>query len=146
MPRGGNGNGGPDRGNGETIRGSKRDDLLIGGDGDEFIFGRAGNDTIDAGAGQDTVTGGEGADVFVIGPDTEGLTITDFDNGVDKIDVSAFAINPQDPWSGQYVGYLADANGDTYLQFFDTTSGDMVAEVVLQGFSYLDIDVTDYIF
>ncbi|MDA7426664.1 M10 family metallopeptidase C-terminal domain-containing protein [Thalassococcus lentus] len=148
MPRGGNGNGGNGGGGstGGTIRGSNRDDFLFGSSADELIFGRRGDDTIDAGAGSDTVTGGSGADVFVVGPDTDRLVITDFEDGIDQIDVSAFGINPANPFGGQYVGYLADADGDTILQFFDTMSGDMLAEVVLEDFNYTQIDQSDYIF
>lgn len=144
MPRGGNGNG---QGGGSTgeIRGSQRDDLLIGTGADEIVFGRRGDDTIDAGAGSDTVTGGDGADVFVVTPDTDRLVITDFEDGVDRIDVSALGIDQNDIWGGRYVGYLADAGGDTYLQFYDTQSNEMVAEVVLENFDYQQIDPGDYI-
>lgn len=144
MPRGGNG-GNFGGGGGNIIRGNTRDNVLIGGDADELIFGRDGDDTINAGAGNDTVTGGEGADVFVVDAGTQFLTITDFENGVDRIDLSAFGINANDIWGGQYVGYLADANGDTILQFFDTQSSQMVAQVTLQGFDYTLIDPSDYI-
>lgn len=144
MPRGGRGgnSGGNDGG---VIRGNNRDNVLTGGAEDELIFGRGGDDTINAGAGNDTVTGGEGADVFVVDADTQFLTITDFENGVDRIDLSAFGINANDIWGGQYVGYLGDANGDTVLQFFDTVSNQMVAQVTLQDFDYTLIDPSDYI-
>lgn len=144
MPRGGRGgNGGG--GNDTVIRGNNRDNVLSGTEADEIIFGRGGDDTINAGAGSDTVTGGAGADVFVVDAQTQSLVITDFENGVDQIDLSAFGIDANDIWGGQYVGYLGDANGDTILQFFDTYSNQMVAEVTLQNFDYTLIDPSDYI-
>lgn len=144
MPRGGHGGNSGSSG-GATIRGNNRDNILNGTSADEMIFGRDGDDTINAGAGNDTVTGGAGADVFVVDANTQFLTITDFENGVDRIDVSAFGINPNDPFGGQYGGYLADENGNTILQFYDQYTSQMVAQVTLVGFDYTNIDITDYI-
>ncbi len=140
MPRGAHASGGG------TIRGNNRDNVLTGTNADEFVFGRGGDDVIDTGGGNDVATGGSGADTFVIGPGTGVLTITDFENGVDRIDVSAFGIDANDPWGGQYGGYLADLNGDTYLTFYDLTTGQEVAEVILQNVDYTLIDISDYIF
>lgn len=61
------------------ILGSAQADLLQGGGGNDFLHD---------GAGSDSLTGGAGADVFVF--DRDGVTdrVTDFQQGLDKIDVS----------------------------------------------------------
>ncbi|MDO9706769.1 calcium-binding protein [Paracraurococcus lichenis] len=82
------------------------DNLLIGGRGDDSLEGNLGNDTLLGGAGNDTLfgsggadilVGGGGADVFRLGyfaPTLPGTwmdksdRILDFQDGVDKLDVS----------------------------------------------------------
>ena len=158
MPRGGNGNNGGNgviRGNNKdnVLNGTNADDIIRGrggnddifaGAGDDEIHGGSGNDTINAGSGTDIVTGGSGADVFVIDANSETVIITDFEDGVDQIDVSAFGFD-QNGYSPNYSGYLAVVDDDTYVTFYDNTTGDAVAEVILQDFDYTQIDLSDYI-
>ena len=47
--------------------------------------------THDGTSGNDTLTGGAGADAFIFGPDHGNDVITDFTNGEDVIDLSAFS-------------------------------------------------------
>lgn len=54
--------------------------------GADVLLGGAGNDVLNGGAGTDRLTGGAGKDVFVF-PDASRDTITDFQHGVDKIDL-----------------------------------------------------------
>ena len=162
MPRGGNGNGNSGNSGGNTIRGNNKDNSLFGTVADEFMYGRgddfifadagndvvdggSGNDTINGGSGDDTVTGGEGADVFVVDANTERLVITDFEDGVDQIDLTALNIDVNNPASNQYWGDLGTLNGDTILTFYDTNTYQTVAEVVLENFDFNNIDITDYI-
>lgn len=140
MPRGGHGG----SGGSNTIRGSQRSDNIVGTSADEIIFGRNGNDTIDAGGGNDTVTGGAGADVFVINPGSGTVTITDFTDGVDLMDISAFGFDSQGG-SAQYWGYLIADGNDTIIEFWDGNTMAVTAQVVLQNFSYTNIDIGDYI-
>ncbi len=53
------------------------------------LDGGAGNDTLYDSAGDDTLTGGAGADIFVFGFLTGQDIITDFEDGLDKINLSA---------------------------------------------------------
>ena len=55
-------------------------------------IGGPGSDKLTGGTGDDTLTGGTGDDTFVFSPlDGFGIdTITDFETGTDKIDLSAF--------------------------------------------------------
>ncbi|WP_226783052.1 M10 family metallopeptidase C-terminal domain-containing protein [Oceaniglobus trochenteri] len=79
-----------------TLGGSARDDVLAGGAGNERLVGGAGNDVLMDGAGRDTLSGGEGADTFIFHADGEDDRITDFQVGIDRIDLSGwvFLRNP----------------------------------------------------
>ena len=81
------------------------DDTLNGGAGDDTLNGGAGDDTLVGGTGIDELTGGDGNDTYVFGPDK--VTAADYINGAntwkpgenakgDKIDLSAFNIDPDD--------------------------------------------------
>lgn len=163
MPRGGNGGNNGGNTGGSVIRGNNKDNVISGTNGDDVIEGRGGfdilsgndgNDTINGGdgddiliggAGDDVLTGGNGADIFVVDANSDTITITDFENGVDRIDIQAFNIDPQNPFAGQYIGYLANVGADTILTFYDTNSQQQVLEITLENFDYTLIDVSDYI-
>jgi serralysin len=80
-----------------AIGGSARDLLwgnevantLSGLGGNDVLNGFGGNDRLIGGAGNDTLTGGSGSDVFVFANDGSTDTMTDFQTGVDKIDLTA---------------------------------------------------------
>lgn len=74
----------------DTINGNGGNDLLFGRDGNDSLDGRGGDDRLMDGAGVDEMTGGSGADVFVFSKDGRMDTITDFEDGTDLIDLSAF--------------------------------------------------------
>jgi len=76
-----------------TLNGLDGNDTLIGGVGNDVLIGGIGNDKLDGGADNDTLTGGTGADVFVFGPPiaASANTITDFEHGVDKLQIPAAA-------------------------------------------------------
>ncbi|WP_013325558.1 beta strand repeat-containing protein [Gloeothece verrucosa] len=91
-------------GNGtDTLYGGAGNDLLSGDDNDstgsgkDILYGGVGNDTLNGGNGADDLTGGQGNDlliggngadnfIFSIGDGTD--TITDFQDGIDKIGLS----------------------------------------------------------
>ncbi|RMD93996.1 MAG: DUF4214 domain-containing protein, partial [Alphaproteobacteria bacterium] len=93
----------------DTIDGEDGNDELRGGTGDDHLLGNSGDDTLEGGQGNDTLEGGDGADrlaggpgtdqltggadadIFVIRPGDELITITDFELGLDKLDLSAFS-------------------------------------------------------
>lgn len=102
---------------GDTLNGSAAADTLIGGDGDDIIWGRA---------GLDTLTGGAGADRFVNSTLKEGTkTITDFEIGIDKIQVSGSVLGagfPKGPLSAAKleIGAKATVKGGEFLFNPDT--------------------------
>jgi Ca2+-binding RTX toxin-like protein len=80
-----NGNDGDDR-----VVGGGGNDKMYGGDGTDDLSGGAGKDTISGGLGDDVMEGGNGADKFVFRETGFGEDIiTDFEDGVDRLVVSA---------------------------------------------------------
>ncbi|WP_438974991.1 calcium-binding protein, partial [Roseicyclus sp.] len=75
---------------GGDLIGSGMDDILIGGSGNDRITGGQGTDIIEDGAGNDTLTGGAGADRFILRADGVRDTITDFEPGRDRLDLSGW--------------------------------------------------------
>lgn len=68
----------------DIIIGNHRNNELSGWHGNDFLSGGAGNDTLNGFYGNDTLEGGSGADTFIA---FDGDTITDFEDGIDKIDL-----------------------------------------------------------
>jgi len=77
-------------GTGGALTGGGGEDLLMGGAGADTLAGGAGADILADGAGSDRLTGGSGADIFVQSLDGAADTITDFEAGVDRLDLSAW--------------------------------------------------------
>jgi Ca2+-binding RTX toxin-like protein len=73
---------------GETLSGGGGDDLIAGLGGDDTLSGGGGDDRLIDGARQDSLSGGDGADVFVFVADGETDRVTDFEDGLDRIDLS----------------------------------------------------------
>ncbi|WP_279340859.1 calcium-binding protein [Zavarzinia aquatilis] len=127
--------------------GNARGNSIDGNDGDNRIFALDGTDTIDAGAGDDLIdggdggdymTGGAGADIFVASARSEGGSgadaITDFEVGVDRIDVSSFGFRS--------LGDIPAISGaaDAELQFND------ISYLVLIGVDSASLTAADFIF
>ncbi len=95
--RGGGGVDSLDGGDGmDVLIGGNDDDFMAGGAGDDILNGGNGNDTMDGGDGNDELvggsginilTGGAGADRFVFGSFEAEDWVTDFEEGVDAIDI-----------------------------------------------------------
>jgi Ca2+-binding RTX toxin-like protein len=114
-----------------VIHGGSGDDTLFGQGGDDTIFGDFGNDWLRGGAGNDRLIGGYGddiltgddagffgADTFVMTPDafSNGDTVTDFQRGFDRIDLSAY--NFSNPLGAD--GRLAVGTTNDQLTWLDT--------------------------
>ncbi|MCV6586607.1 MAG: calcium-binding protein [Marinibacterium sp.] len=89
------GNGGNDflfgEGDADILFGGAGNDWLEGGSGADLMNGGAGADTLVGDSSRDTFIGGGGSDVFMFYGMTKGGTITDWQDGMDKIDLSRAA-------------------------------------------------------
>lgn len=105
------------------------DEVLTGDAGDNVLFGDVGDDTLSGGPGNDTLEGGTGADLFVVNPGDERITISDFETGVDRIDLSGF------DRAEALSAYFGATPGSAILQFADgtilTVQGDGVTPATL---------------
>lgn len=72
----------------EGPTGGALDDRIFGGAGADTLSGGGGNDWLHDGGGADMLTGGAGADVFVMAKDGQTDRISDFQIGLDRIDLS----------------------------------------------------------
>jgi Ca2+-binding RTX toxin-like protein len=89
-----------------NLSGGDGDDVLSGQGGDDIISGGNGKDLIFDGSGADTLSGGQDADTFVFSSTQASVmlngkpqdVITDFESGVDHIDLTAFGLQ-----NGQFI-------------------------------------------
>lgn len=98
---------------GQTLQGQPGGSNLTGGSGDDTLIG---------GSGPDTMTGAGGADHFTWTTlPWQGGEVTDFTQGVDKIDVSqllaSVGYSGSDPIADNYIRLAHDGGGDTWLYF-----------------------------
>jgi Ca2+-binding RTX toxin-like protein len=71
----------------DFLDGGKHDDTLDGGNGSDELSGGSGEDRLVDGGGVDILSGGDDADTFVLYADGDTDEITDFEDGLDQIDL-----------------------------------------------------------
>ena len=99
------------------------------------LTGGQGNDTLTGGTGVDTLTGGLNDDIFVFA-DGDGVdTVTDFEDGIDLLDVSAMLV-------ADSSGFVITGNSTTNVTV-DFGAGDTVT---LIGVSPITVDDADFLF
>ncbi|MCA0871917.1 hypothetical protein LCL97_13845 [Seohaeicola saemankumensis] len=134
----------------DTLTGGNADDTLLGGAGNDNLAGRAGDDdlsggngrdTLDGGTGNDRLTGGAHGDVFVFQRHAGDDIITDFVDGVDRIDLSAFSINPANI-STVIAALSDDGSGNTLL---DLSAIGGNGSVLITGLDIADAGASDFI-
>ena len=74
----------------DTLTGDTNANVLRGGGGTDTLDGEGGNDTLDGGAGNDDLYGRTGEDIFKFASGHGDDEIMDFNQGEDKIDLTAF--------------------------------------------------------
>ena len=122
-------------------------DKLKGGDDNDTLVGEAGKDTLEGGDGDDVLfggtsidnlTGGAGADVFVFENNMGDDYITDFENGIDLMDMSALVD------AGRITGFddltITQIGGNTMIVVYGTS------DITLLSTAAADIDATDFVF
>ena len=127
----------------DTLEGGQGDDRITGGQGDDRIVGGAGDDQLygDQGHRGDDVytdgtpTGETDNDTFVFGPGSGNDVIHDFNNGEDKIDLTAFT------GITQFSDISAQQDGNHVVIDFPGDNS-----VTLLNFDLGDLDASDFVF
>lgn len=126
----------------DILSGNSGRDALRGGAGDDILIGGAGGDMLNGGRDNDILTGNGGADVFIFSRNAGNDLITDFKNGTDQIDLSAYGINPAD-YATTVGSALSNAGGgDTFLDL-SVLGGQ--GSVLIEGLAFGDADASDFI-
>jgi Ca2+-binding RTX toxin-like protein len=117
----------------DVLNGGQQDDQLFGGSGDDQIFGNENDDVIVGGFGADVLTGNNGKDIFkYFRVEETGDTIVDFNQGADKIDLSAIVAKTSSPtndaflFGGEFEGVKANS-----VTFFKQASGTTGKTIIL---------------
>ena len=127
--------GNSDSGN-DTLAGGAGDDFLHGGGGTDLLHGGEGDDFLYGGWGTDGLHGGEGADTFAFDEFSGDTLITDFTDGVDKIDLTPLELSGFDELT------LASTPDGAILQL-DTPNE---ARILFEDFEVANLDASDFIF
>ncbi len=72
--------------------GNTLENVLIGNKGANALYGLYGNDRLDGGRGNDRLTGGIGIDTFVFKTGSGQDIVTDFEDGMDQVDLTGSGI------------------------------------------------------
>lgn len=117
----------------DHLYGEEGRDTLLGQGGDDFLDGGDGDDTLLGGPGTDDLTGGSGADRFqwarsdananLLHLDPAVDTITDFETGIDKIDISHFDADETTPFTRTRKGEPGNDAFEFVAQTDGTTPG-----------------------
>ena len=146
-----------DQGN-DTLMGFEGNDTLSGGDGADWLFG---------GAGSNILTGGAGADEFIFDTASSTNTITDFEAGVDTINIQSllrmagftlFELNGQQyentphystlDISSQSFSFVQNgANVEIYIEYVGPVTPTATTEplIVLEGIDLASLSMDDFI-
>lgn len=129
----------------DTLRGGDGSDFIQGGSGADSLFGDAGADTLNGGddgdtltggTGGDTMTGGAGFDVFYFAVNSGVDVITDFQDNIDKINLSTYA-------GATFANtIIAQSGANTVVAF----GGGFADQVILLNFTATNLTVTDFVF
>ena len=119
----------------DYLLGSNDANVLSGGSGRDLLEARGGNDTLIGGTEDDVLRGGAGADVFVLNLGDGGDRITDWQDGLDRIDLSDFGLTFSNVQS-----MSADQGGGNLL--VDLGGGD---RFLIDNFGLSDFDSGDVI-
>lgn len=128
-------------GGNDTLNGNGGDDILLGGADDDILNGGVGEDFLSGGSGTDTLTGGADEDLFHFANDGSLDTVTDFEVGVDELDLSDFfgfdltdfnaGKHFQITSNGTFASIRTDLNGATGgIEFSTASKGDLTGLVV----------------
>jgi Ca2+-binding RTX toxin-like protein len=139
----------------DTLNGLGGNDVLYGFAGNDTLNGGAGDDVLIGGPGRDLLTGGAGADIFLIESFADSRSsgrdrILDFEQGIDKVDLSALSMG-----NLRFVGTSAFSGAGDELRFTRTLTstfveadfdGDKVPDLQIEFAAPLNLTASDFIF
>ncbi|MEO8175568.1 MAG: M10 family metallopeptidase C-terminal domain-containing protein [Sphingomicrobium sp.] len=137
-------------------------DTLNGGNGNDTLSSGAGNDLLRGGAGADILTGGAGSDLFDFNATTESPVnapdiITDFEHGIDKIDLvqidanagasgnQAFTFIDGAAFSGKAGQLRVDHSDPTKTVVYGDVNGDGVADFAIHVVGNVPLSIGDFL-
>ena len=123
-----------------TFFGGLGDDVLNGGTGNEDLIGGDGDDMIDGGRGNNFVIGGAGIDTFIVSArGSHNTTITDFEDGLEVIDLSGTGISSFD----QLVPFMSQQGTDVRLQTIWAFNSE---RLTISDILLADLTASDFVF
>lgn len=132
---GGPGNDRVSGGNGsDKVKGDSGNDTLSGGDGDDLLVEGEGDGFLDGGRGDDRMRGDLGRDTFLFQAGSGNDVITDFEDGLDMLDLTALNL------TGIGDLKITPDGGATIIEI------DPLTTIRLRSFSTDDLTEADFIF
>lgn len=125
----------------DDLSGGAGNDRIWGGGGDDVLNGGSGKDDLTGGTGDDEMTGGNGADDFIFGLKSGNDVITDFQNDIDRIDLSAYGITNTAELNA--AGAIQAATGGSIIDL-TLVGGD--GTIFVEGMSVGDWNNADFLF
>ena len=116
----------------DRLFGNANDDKLYGGTGDDTLNGGSGSDTLEGEAGNDVLVGGAASDRFVFRATSDSDTITDFQDGADRIQIIGGPVG--------FGGLTLATLGDDVRISFGTV------RIVVEDITRADLTAADFIF
>lgn len=132
----------------DSLNGGSGDDRLTGGDGADRLVGGDGNDILQGDFDTDVQTGGAGSDQFVFRQNSDLQVvagtpferITDFQHGIDIIDLSGIDANGRLAGDQDFV-FVAVASGSGQLSVRQSGGNTFVDMVIRKGVEILTIQL-----
>ncbi|NBB08125.1 retention module-containing protein [Pseudomonas sp. SLFW] len=109
----------------DHLTGDSGNNVLNGGLGNDVLNGGAGDDTLIGGPGNNTLTGGPGHDTFLYQAGNTGHdTITDFNFGIDKLDLSQLLQGEHGDANSleNFLHFSVSGNGSSLVSTIDVSS------------------------
>lgn len=122
----------------DKLSGGNGKDLIKGGTGNDEISGNKGNDNIFGNKGDDTMVGGAGRDIFHFAKKNGTNLIKDFQNGLDKLDLSGFKFKSKAAALKHFSEWGKLNDDKVQFDFKGTT-------IKIKGVDLKDIDASDII-
>lgn len=122
-----------------SINGTGNSDAntLSGNAGANMLLGMNGADRLSGGLGNDVLEGGDGGDIFVFSTGFGSDVVNDFQNGMDKVDISAWT--GLDSFADLLSDHLSVDDGDVLIQNGSDT-------LRLENVTVNQLDPTDFVF